>query len=361
MKNDLTCGVARDLLPSYVEGLLCQESQQAVDRHLADCPGCAAALSAMRSPEGEAPPEEPPREVDYLKRMKKRGRFKIIAAAVCAGLVVVAAFLYQMFERGTPLDPQMVGVAELSVVEREDGKYLHLSLGTPESAAAFHSWRTATAAGPGIESGEVSYLTARKVLVSALHSDGGVSMDIPLNENQKEVWLGSTSGRLLWQDGVVISQTALELLDTKTPYCGDPSALNRIAQALRLSDRLGSYTNSLYSYGWTLTLANPINEEQYSYLSCCAILSLALVDNLEQSMCQYPQSGSDPNTVVNSGFTLTDVNHVTIPTLVKEYNAVHGTDWTPKANVKDYTETPADFQRLLLMLDSYYGTDLASP
>ena len=31
MKNDLTCGVVRDLLPSYVEGLLGEESRQAVD------------------------------------------------------------------------------------------------------------------------------------------------------------------------------------------------------------------------------------------------------------------------------------------------------------------------------------------
>ena len=32
MKNDLTCGVVRDLLPSEVEGLLGAESQEAVER-----------------------------------------------------------------------------------------------------------------------------------------------------------------------------------------------------------------------------------------------------------------------------------------------------------------------------------------
>ena len=36
MKNDLTCGVVRDLLPSYVEGLTSQETNTAVERHLAD-------------------------------------------------------------------------------------------------------------------------------------------------------------------------------------------------------------------------------------------------------------------------------------------------------------------------------------
>ena len=33
MKNDLTCGVVRDLLPSYVEGLTAPETNEAVERH----------------------------------------------------------------------------------------------------------------------------------------------------------------------------------------------------------------------------------------------------------------------------------------------------------------------------------------
>ena len=37
MKNDLTCGVVRDLLPSYVEGLTSPESNTAVERHLSEC------------------------------------------------------------------------------------------------------------------------------------------------------------------------------------------------------------------------------------------------------------------------------------------------------------------------------------
>ena len=48
MKNDLTCGVVRDLLPNYVDGLLCGESRQAVDRHLAGCSGCSCVLASMR-------------------------------------------------------------------------------------------------------------------------------------------------------------------------------------------------------------------------------------------------------------------------------------------------------------------------
>ena len=65
MKNDLTCGVVRDLLPSYVEGLTSEETNRAVEAHLAACPACARLREAMAAPEGE--PEEQAKEVDYLK------------------------------------------------------------------------------------------------------------------------------------------------------------------------------------------------------------------------------------------------------------------------------------------------------
>ena len=49
MKNDLTCGVVRDLLPSYVEGLTAPETNEAVERHLSDCADCER-LRAETSP-----------------------------------------------------------------------------------------------------------------------------------------------------------------------------------------------------------------------------------------------------------------------------------------------------------------------
>ena len=53
MKNDLTCGVVRDLLPSYVENLLGEESKEAVDRHLETCPECRERKEAMAAPAGK--------------------------------------------------------------------------------------------------------------------------------------------------------------------------------------------------------------------------------------------------------------------------------------------------------------------
>lgn len=360
MKNDLTCGVVRDLLPSYVDGLLCEESRQAVDRHLADCPRCAAALSAMEPPETPPPAETP--EVDYLRRVITRNRWKIAAAAAAAGILVVAAFLYQMLERGVPLNHETVAITEQNFVPAEEDSdclgMLSLFLTSTDSGRAFHSWRVAT------EETGVSYITAREVLASPLHPSGSGGMDIPVSNLVREIWLGSPGGRLLWQDGVLISPLALELMDAKAPCCGDPAAIERLAEVLHLRERLGSYTLSLqtdkHPYGCTLEFANRLNDAQLNMVTCFNLLSLALVDNLEASRFAHPapEDATDPTKKVTAGMLLDGVNETVLPALVEEYNAAHGTGWEARASIKDYAASPAELQRLLLILDSFYQTEL---
>ena len=81
MKNDLTCAVTRDLLPSYVEGLTAPETNQAVEAHLSTCSECAALREALASPTEEDP--QAAREVDYLKKVKRRGWKRAALAVLC--------------------------------------------------------------------------------------------------------------------------------------------------------------------------------------------------------------------------------------------------------------------------------------
>ncbi len=46
------------------------------------------------------------------------------------------------------------------------------------------------------------------------------------------------------------------------------------------------------------------------------------------------------------------------PDLTEEYNAVHGADWAAKTSVKEYAQSPADIQRLLMILEDFYSTGL---
>ena len=91
MKNDLTCGVVRDLLPSYVEGLTSPESNTAVERHLSECPDCAQLRTALAGAPKQAAPEDA-KEVDYLKKVKRRG-WRRVAAAVAVTVLLFHSYL----------------------------------------------------------------------------------------------------------------------------------------------------------------------------------------------------------------------------------------------------------------------------
>ena len=100
MKNDLTCGVVRDLLPSYVEGLTSQETNVAVERHLADCQDCARLRADLT---GEtADPAEESKEVDYLKKVKRRGRRRVVMAVAVTVLVLALGIATKLFLIGAP-------------------------------------------------------------------------------------------------------------------------------------------------------------------------------------------------------------------------------------------------------------------
>ena len=48
MKNDLTCEIVRDLLPSYVDGLTNDVSNQAVEQHMKICENCRKIYHEMQ-------------------------------------------------------------------------------------------------------------------------------------------------------------------------------------------------------------------------------------------------------------------------------------------------------------------------
>ena len=321
MKNDLTCGVVRDLLPSFVEGLTCPETDAAVEAHLAACPACARLREAMAAPEGD--PEEQAKEVDYLKAVKRKSGRRVVMAIVCTVLLLAAAFAAKVFIIGAPA--QKGELVVLDSVE-EDG-ILRLSVSTPLSATAYWGWHVDT-------DGSIANISARSVLVSPLFPNGGAAVEVPL-EGVTEVRL---CGLVVWQNGVVIENGTARLYEAKAPYVGDISALNRVAAALNIQSGCGPYLSSLQTshepYGWTLEFSNVYTEQDSVWLDDTmehdlAPLMLALVDNLgEVSWTYQTQDGAARTRTV----TLAEA------------------DAALPRPVKDYAATPADLQQLLSLL-----------
>ena len=86
MKNDLACEVARDLLPSYIDGLTSPETSALIEAHLGECEACREAHREMTG--GEPPKAEEP-EIDYLKKVRSSGK-RLRRIAILAGCAVIA-------------------------------------------------------------------------------------------------------------------------------------------------------------------------------------------------------------------------------------------------------------------------------
>lgn len=89
MKNNLSCEIVRDLLPSYIDHVLSDASVQAVEEHIRECEACAKVLADMRLPE-EAVQEKlrQDKEINYLKKVKRRHR--LVVCCILAVVVILA-------------------------------------------------------------------------------------------------------------------------------------------------------------------------------------------------------------------------------------------------------------------------------
>lgn len=339
MKNDLTCAVVRDLLPSYAEGLTSPETNEAVERHLTDCPDCTARLTAMQAPE-EAPPPESDREVDYLKTVKRKTGRRVVLAILCTVLLIGAVLAAKVFLIGSPASPDTMAAR----TRTEDGM-LWVEVSSVASGNAWWGWDTE------VEKGIVR-ITAREGLVSVFHPTASGKVGIPL-EGLEEVYL---CGRLIWQDGMEISPDTWALMKARTPYVGNASALNRITQALY--NRIPApYTMELKTsarpYRWTLVYPEDLFLNGYARdaasldarLVSLAPVLLALVDNLDEIAWTYPDSDGQ----MQSHVVTCEEATAALADQVAAYNAANGTDWEAPESVKDCASSPAALQRLVIL------------
>lgn len=97
------CGIIKDLLPLYYDGVCSPESSQAVKEHLAHCPQCRASLEALK--EGQEPlppPDEEEKKAASFRSLKKKLRKKQIQIGViCVALAVVCMLLVSTVLKNT--------------------------------------------------------------------------------------------------------------------------------------------------------------------------------------------------------------------------------------------------------------------
>lgn len=131
MKQEIKCGVIRDLLPLYEDGVASEETTQLVREHLKDCPACQEELRKMRVPVS-MPAEKDGELWERYKRRQNQLRRKKNLRITCVLCLLAAAVVFCLCYTLIPRSwDQVSGMTEPN---RVMGTYTHTTFqsGSPE-------------------------------------------------------------------------------------------------------------------------------------------------------------------------------------------------------------------------------------
>lgn len=341
MKNDLTCAVVRDILPLYAEGLTSEETNIAVDNHLSTCAECTEFKNNLVS--DNIINTDDIKEINYLKSVKRHNKHKIILAVIITVFIICAAAGYKAFFIGSPVEG-IYGI-DYSFTDNYDGT-VTLNI-EPPAHKVVNSWSAF------VGNGEAE-INASSVLPSPFFISTGYTETFNTDE-VKEVYL---CGTLIWKDSVIITDSARALLETKTPYIGDVSALGRVASRLNIYELCGNYSVELQTseqpYGCTFCFENAYSEKSQYALNAnmerSAIQLIALIDNLNVVKWRYTDTKGEELEF----WVSTDVINDVLPMYFNSYNEKNGTEYEVLPDVKDYAADEVKLQQLINVLNYFY-------
>lgn len=251
MANKIPCEIIQDLLPSYMDGLTNEVTNDAVEAHVENCEGCRNALYAMKTPiESEAELEEKQKEqqeekqeIDFLKKSRKRNKRIAIGSVIAAVVIVFVAIFANRFLISDTVDPNTISA---SVAVSGNTFRLVGDLRNPEKKIASIQFDEGN--------GVVTIWFKNTYVFPKILADDSFDFTYECDEPIKQIKVGD---RIIWDNGIEISALTSRLYQTNHDYVGDMSANNESANALLVFENF-DYINELQTtqepYGWTFVL-----------------------------------------------------------------------------------------------------------
>ena len=280
MKNNLTCEVVEDLMPSYIDGLTSDVTNKAVREHLSQCGKCNAKLDAMAEPCSEDKIEQEKKEIDFLKKNRRKNiRTKLISLLAVVLVIAIAVCTLPYMIRHT------AGEGMIAYDLDVDGDTFNIKATADQNYAVItdiiYDISNAGILDIGFEFREKTALDNNKVFNWSLTSPKIKSV--------------VCRGEFIWEDGEYISPITSAVFKYRTPYIGDMSQNQRIASALGLYHYIGSFSNALYTktepYGWEIIVTDPImpitKEEKAKLMKNYSYVLLGVIENLSYVTFSY--------------------------------------------------------------------------
>lgn len=89
MKNEISCNIVQDLLPNFIEKLTSNETNEAIEKHIATCEDCKNVYEEMNS-EIKSSVKAPFKELKFFKKIE---RTRLLAAVLTCILALNFAYM----------------------------------------------------------------------------------------------------------------------------------------------------------------------------------------------------------------------------------------------------------------------------
>ncbi|MBO4493300.1 MAG: zf-HC2 domain-containing protein, partial [Ruminococcus sp.] len=88
----MKCNIVKDLLPLYCDKLTSEDSNEEIEKHLNECADCKAVYESINKKEDDI--KLPDKDVNPLKKVKKRTKLKVIAAILGTAALLFGVFMF---------------------------------------------------------------------------------------------------------------------------------------------------------------------------------------------------------------------------------------------------------------------------
>ncbi len=96
MKKSEECKIVQDLLPSYVDKVTNEETNQFIEKHIAECDECQKILKDMGE-EIVLDKISQKKEIDYLKKIKRKNIFSMLLVVIVACILICIVIKFAFF------------------------------------------------------------------------------------------------------------------------------------------------------------------------------------------------------------------------------------------------------------------------
>ncbi len=279
--SKIPCEMIQDLLPSYIDELTSDVTNREVEAHMMECDQCKKVLEQMQTPDMETIEKEI-KEIDFLKKTKKKHQKNIILCVAIVWAIAVMIFCARNYFGGQYMNTDYLAY--------------NLDVSGTELAVAVN-----TTSKQGIQKIDISEsegvveISVRCVPKSFFYKTTAESRYVA-SEKIRQVWIGD---RIVWANGEMISLLTSSLYAVYNPYIGNMPSNGKIVNTLNMTAYTGGFTNELQTseepYSWKMIFENDFSlsrqEAFEERLKMYAYIYLAQIGNLNEVIFEYKADG----------------------------------------------------------------------